>query len=128
MLLRTLRRMRRKGKPVDGVFERFSQVYGAAARPPREKRQETSKPPPRPERLNQGDTAFRILGVAPGASGEQIGAAYRKLARLHHPDKVANESLEVREASERRMKEINAAYALLKHPGNGSSTTEAQAG
>jgi DnaJ-class molecular chaperone len=120
--------MRRKGKPVDGVFERFSQVYGAAARPPREKRQETSKPPPTPERLNHGDTAFSILGVAPGASREQIGAAYRKLARLHHPDKVANESLEVREASERRMKEINAAYALLKHPGNGSSTTEAQAG
>ena len=128
MLLRTLRRMRRKGKPVDEVFERFSQVYGAAVRPPREKRQETSEPPPTPQRLNHGDTAFRILGVAPGASGEQIGAAYRKLALLHHPDKVANEPRAVREASERRMKEINAAYALLKRPGNGSSTTEAQVG
>ncbi len=128
MLLRTLRRMRRKGKPAEGAFERFSQVYGAAARPPREKRQETSEQPPTPERLNHGDTAFRILGVAPGASREQIGAAYRKLARAHHPDKVANEPREVREASERRMKEINAAYALLKHPENGSSTTEAQVG
>ncbi len=50
--------------------------------------------------------------MAPGASTEQVAAAYRKLARLHHPDKVANESPEVREASERRMKEVNAAYAL----------------
>jgi hypothetical protein len=34
---------------------------------------------------------------------------------------VANEPLEIREESERRMKEINAAYSLLRRPGNGIS-------
>jgi curved DNA-binding protein CbpA len=50
---------------------------------------------------------------------DQIGAAYRKLARSHHPDKVANEPSQVREESEQRMKEVNAAYSLLKRRGSG---------
>ena len=43
---------------------------------------------------------------------------YRKLARTHHPDKVANLEPEVREYSEQRMKEINAAYAEFKRQWN----------
>ena len=55
-------------------------------------------------------TARTALGVAKGAGTEEISAAYRKLAQTHHPDKVANLEPEVREYSEQRMKEINAAY------------------
>ncbi len=66
-------------------------------------------------------SAYATLGVARGASKEQIGAAYRKLARAHHPDKVANEPPRVREESERRMKEINAAHSLLKLQRPGSA-------
>lgn len=69
-------------------------------------------------------SARRILGVGKGATMEQISAAYKKLARTHHPDKVANLAPEVRESSERRMKEINAAYALLKRQG-GDPASEA---
>jgi hypothetical protein len=69
-------------------------------------------------------SARRTLGVAKGASMEQISAAYRKLARTHHPDKVANMEPNVRERSERRMKEINAAYALLKRQGGGPVSEE----
>ncbi|HJQ29363.1 MAG TPA: J domain-containing protein, partial [Rubrobacter sp.] len=69
------------------------------------------------QREAQLTSARRTLGVAKGASIEQISAAYRKLARTHHPDKVANLEPKVRETSERRMKEINAAYALLKRQG-----------
>ena len=69
-------------------------------------------------------SAYATLGVGRGASRDQIGAAYRKLARAHHPDKVANESSRVREESERRMKEINAAYSLLKLHGPGSAAGE----
>ncbi len=69
-------------------------------------------------------SAYATLGVARGASTEQIGVAYRKLARTHHPDKVANEPREVREESERRMKEINAAYSLLKFQRPGSAEGE----
>ncbi len=66
-------------------------------------------------------SAYAVLGVTRGASMGQITAAFRKLARAHHPDKVVNEPPQVREDSERRMKEINAAYSLLKRRGNGSA-------
>jgi hypothetical protein len=63
-------------------------------------------------------TARRALGVSKKAGTEEISAAYRKLARTHHPDKVANLEPEVREYSEQRMKEVNAAYAEFKHQWN----------
>jgi hypothetical protein len=59
-------------------------------------------------------SACATLGVKKGASISEISAAYKDLARVHHPDKVAMLKPEEREASERRMKEINAAYAVLK--------------
>jgi DnaJ domain len=41
------------------------------------------------ERRSQGDeriAALRVLGLAPGASEQQIELAFRKEARRHHPD------------------------------------------
>ena len=60
------------------------------------------------------EAALMTLGVMSGASAGEINAAYREMARIYHPDKVANESLEVREYAEQRMKEINTAYTQLK--------------
>ena len=68
-------------------------------------------------------TALKALGVVEAAGVEEISAAYRKLAQTHHPDKVAKLKPEVREYSEQRMKEINAAYALLRHQGDGSASS-----
>ena len=73
-------------------------------------------------------TARRALGVAKGAGVEEISAAYRRLAQTHHPDKVANLEPEVREYSEQRMKEINAAYSELKRHWNDKSTEGARVG
>ena len=73
-------------------------------------------------------TARRALGVAKGASTEEISAAYRKLAQTHHPDKVANLEPEVREYSEQRMKEINAAYSELKSQWNDPASEGARVG
>jgi membrane protease YdiL (CAAX protease family) len=50
---------------------------------------------------------YRILQVDPAAEPEVIEAAYRRLARKYHPDVSADPS-----AGE-RMREINAAYAIL---------------
>ena len=59
-------------------------------------------------------SACRTLGVRADASMSEVSAAYKQLARVHHPDKVANLPEEDREASERQMKEINAAYTELR--------------
>ncbi len=57
---------------------------------------------------------LKVLGAEPGASQREIDAAYKKKAKMYHPDKVASLAPEVREMAELRMKEINAAYAELK--------------
>jgi len=72
--------------------------------------------------------ARRALGVSKGAGVEEISAAYRKLAQTHHPDKVAKLKPEVREYSERRMKEINAAYSELKRQWNDPASEGARVG
>lgn len=58
--------------------------------------------------------SYETLGLQRGASPEEITAAYRRLAQMYHPDKVAGLAPEFRELAERRMKEINAAYERLK--------------
>ena len=50
-----------------------------------------------------------ILGIARGASQATIKAAWRRLARQHHPDVVGADAQAARQAT-RRMAEINRAY------------------
>src|SRR5215208_7223253 len=73
-------------------------------------------------------SARRALGVSKAAGVEEISAAYRKLAQTHHPDKVANLEPKVREYSEQRMKEINAAYSELKRQWNDPASEGARVG
>ena len=53
---------------------------------------------------------YRILEVDPSADLEAIHAAYRRLARLHHPD------LNPRPEAAERMSAVNAAYRVLSDP------------
>jgi hypothetical protein len=57
-----------------------------------------------------------VLGVEPGASPDDIKAAWRALARTHHPDLTGDDPEAVRRATT-RMAEINAAYAALTRAG-----------
>ena len=52
---------------------------------------------------------YKILGVSPDASDEDIKTAYRALARKYHPDKYQGDS-DMAEMAGEKMKEINAAY------------------
>ena len=53
-----------------------------------------------------------VLGVARGASPTTIKAAWRRLARQHHPDLTGDDPAASRVAT-RLMAEINDAYAAL---------------
>lgn len=57
-----------------------------------------------------------VLGVDVGASPTQIKAAWRRLARTHHPDLTGDDPAASRIATQ-RMAEINDAYAALTRDG-----------
>lgn len=54
---------------------------------------------------------YRVLGVSPNATHEEIRSAFRKLARQYHPD-VAKD----KKSAEEKFKEINEAYEVLGDP------------
>ena len=141
--MRALWRLFRKNKPAD-PFARFTETYGMRAaagsgaapfgngyRRAENASGHSSSPSFEEEPHSLGilrsdnslATALKTLGVVEAAGAEEISAAYRKLAQTHHPDKVAKLRPEVREYSEQRMKEINAAYALLRHQADGSASS-----
>jgi curved DNA-binding protein CbpA len=53
---------------------------------------------------------YEVLGVSPDCSSEQLHDAYRRLVKLHHPDRN-NGSAE----STRRFQEIQRAYDDIRH-------------
>src|SRR5689334_11752640 len=52
---------------------------------------------------------YRVLGLSPGASSEELHDAYRRLVKLHHPDRNGGS-----EASARRFAEIQEAYEEVR--------------
>lgn len=55
---------------------------------------------------------YKVLGISPDATDDEIKKAYRALARKYHPDKYRDSDLA--ELAEEKMKEINAAYEEVK--------------
>lgn len=54
---------------------------------------------------------YEILGVPRNATQEEIRKAYLKLAHKYHPDKTGGDK-----EAEEKLKEVNAAYDILKNP------------
>lgn len=59
------------------------------------------------------DSAYRTLGLRPGASQAQLDEAYRRLIKRYHPDRTGGDG--------GRAAEINRAYGLLRRDGAGSA-------
>ena len=57
------------------------------------------------------DDPYKVLGVSPDASDEEIKRAYRRLAKKYHPDLNPGDA----EAA-RKMQEVNTAYEQIKNP------------
>ncbi len=53
------------------------------------------------------DEAYKILGISPNATNDEVKAAYRKMALKHHPDRVSSLGDDIREAAEKKFQEIN---------------------
>ena len=57
------------------------------------------------------DDPYKVLGVSPDASDEEIKRAYRRLAKKYHPDLNPGD-----QEAARKMQEVNAAYEQIKDP------------
>lgn len=66
---------------------------------------------------------YKILGVSPAATDEQVKAAYRELAKKYHPDNYAGSP--IADLASEKMKEINEAYdqvmSLRKNKNSGGA-------
>ncbi len=51
---------------------------------------------------------YKVLGVSPNASDDEVKKAYRELAKKYHPDNYVNNPL--KDLADEKMKEINEAY------------------
>ena len=57
------------------------------------------------------DDPYKILGVSPDATDDEIKQAYRRLAKQYHPDRNPGD-----EYAAKKMQQINAAYEQIKNP------------
>lgn len=57
------------------------------------------------------DDPYKVLGVSPNATDDEIKQAYRRLAKKYHPDRNPGDA----EAA-KKMQEVNAAYEQIKNP------------
>lgn len=65
-----------------------------------------------PNHDREGDP-FKILGVKPGASSDEIKAAYRRAVAKYHPDKVTHLGKEFQDLAHQKLLAIQRAYEAL---------------
>ena len=63
------------------------------------------------------DDPYKVLGVSPNATDDEIKQAYRRLAKKYHPDRNPGD-----EEAAKKMQQINAAYEQIKNPGSSYSS------
>ena len=87
------------------VFLAWARKQLSAAPPYRATRRDSSYP--------EGWNPYRVLGVEPGASSDDITQAYREQMKRYHPDRVADLGEELQQLAHRKAIEIQRAYEEL---------------
>ena len=59
------------------------------------------------------EDAYKVLGVSPDASDDEVRKAYRKMALQYHPDRVATLGEDVKAAATKKFQEINDAKDII---------------
>ena len=78
----------------------------------------------RSESGSQADTQtqnrdpYKILGLKPGATPEEIRSAYRQAVQAYHPDKVSHLGREFQDLAKKKFMEIQSAYEKLMERNN----------
>jgi len=62
---------------------------------------------------------YKVLGIDPSASEEEVTKAYRRLAKKYHPDLNPGDK-----TAEQRMREVNAAYERIRTQKTGGASYE----
>ena len=75
----------------------------------REEAEKQKKPKPVPEEIRQD---FAELGLMPDATAEECKEAYKKLLKIHHPDRHARHEGNMNKATDKSAR-VNAAYDRL---------------
>jgi DnaJ like chaperone protein len=60
------------------------------------------------------DMAYKILEIEPTATKAEIKAAYRKMAKKYHPDKVLHLGKEHQKGAEEKFRKVQEAYEQLQ--------------
>lgn len=63
---------------------------------------------------NSSDNAYKILDISKQATVTEIKAAYRKMAKKYHPDKVVHLGKEHQKGAEEKFRQVQAAYEQLQ--------------
>ena len=69
------------------------------------------------------DDPYKVLGVSPDASDEEIKRAYRRLAKKYHPDLNPGDKV-----AAQKMQQVNAAYEQIKNPEKAQPNPGSQGG
>jgi len=93
-----------RGKETSASCADFS-----AAEKPGNKEKKPKKAKPVPEEVRQD---FAELGLTPDATAEECKETYKKLLKIHHPDRHTNDDENMKKATDKAAR-VNAAYDRL---------------
>ena len=93
---------------LDAAFDELNDYLKGKERQERPEAEYSGKPPPEELRAD-----FSELGIPFGAGGEECKAAYKKLLKIHHPDRHAGHADNFKKATDRTAR-INAAWDRIE--------------